>query len=325
MAQRAPIGLRAGAAMACLEAATAAPSIYNTQPWRFRIGTAVLEVFADRSRQLGVIDPPGREMLISVGAAVLNLRIAVLANGRLPITSLLPGNETDLVARVGIGSTIEPTHTVQALAEAVPKRRTNRAPYATTVIPLDVIEELQAAAAVEGATLRLLDPVRRNAAFALALEAQRMDDDPSYLSELAQWTASGVGRHDGVSPSTAAYQDETGLLPLRDFGAAYPPERIRVVKFEAHPQIAVLSTHGDAPLQWLRAGQALQRVLLTATVRSLSAQPITQPLEVPRLRRLLADPDRAFFPQVVLRLGYGPPVGGGAPRRPISDVVMSPL
>src|SRR5438552_4397596 len=129
MVQQMSIGLSTSAVRSCIQAAVAAPSIYNTQPWRFRVQRDRVDVFADRSRRLDVIDPRGRELLLSVGAAILNLRVAILASGRLATTTLLNTDELDLAAQVGIGPASPPSHTVLALAEAVSKRRTNRAPY----------------------------------------------------------------------------------------------------------------------------------------------------------------------------------------------------
>lgn len=83
----------------------------------------------------------------------------------------------------------------------------------------------------------------------------------------------------------------------------------------------MLNSARDEPTDWLRAGQALRRVLLTATVRGVAATPMTQPLEIPRLRRLLGDTRAGRFAQVILRLGYAPP-GAPVPRRPLADVLM---
>jgi nitroreductase len=322
VAQQVSFGLSAKTVREWIQAAVAAPSVYNTQPWRFHARRDRIDVFADRSRRLDVIDPRGRELLLSVGAAILNLRVAILASGRLVMTTLLGSDEPDFAARIALGPPAAPSHTVRALAEAVPKRRTNRAPYARTAIPIDVVEQLRAAASAEGAELFMLDPVRRNAVLALAFDALRLEEDPRYLDELAAWTASAPARRDGITPASAAYRDVTGRMPLRDFGAAFPPERVRPVPFEPHPHLAILSTRGDGPRQWLRAGQAMQRVLLTATVHSLSAQPLTQPLEVSALRQALGRPDRGTFAHVLVRLGYGPPVGAVAPRRAIEDVLL---
>src|SRR4029453_18255107 len=86
---------------AWLRAAVAAPSVYNTQPWLFRVTEREIEVYADPTRQLGVVDPRGRELMISVGAALFNLRVAMLADGRTPTVRLFPdGAEPDLVATV---------------------------------------------------------------------------------------------------------------------------------------------------------------------------------------------------------------------------------
>src|SRR5262245_47942919 len=117
----------------CLEAAVAAPSIHNSQPWRFRVAGDVVDVFADHTRRLAATDPQGRELLISVGAALFNLRVAMFAAGRVPTTRLLPKPaEPGLLARVAPGPPIEMAHTTVALAEAIPLRRTTRLPFEDT-------------------------------------------------------------------------------------------------------------------------------------------------------------------------------------------------
>jgi hypothetical protein len=277
-------------------------------------------VYADLSRQLHVIDPDGRELLMSVGAAVFNLRVALLNHGRRPITRLLPGGSVHLAARVTAGPAVVPSHTARVLAAAVPRRHTNRLPYARTPIPADVLDELRASAASEGAHLHLLDPASRNAVFALAVAARRMELDRAYRRELAAWTHDEPGRRDGIPPSTVGPRDATGQLPLRDFT---PGASARAVPFEPHPQIAVLTTVGDGAWQWLRAGQALQRMLLTATLRGLSAQPITQPLETPPLRRLVVGTEGGCFAQAIIRLGFGD-AAAAAPRRPLDEVLATP-
>ena len=159
---------------------------------------------------------------------------------------------------------------------------------------------------------------------ALALHASGVARRIRVFEAASEMRALGIGIHIG-----AHAMKELSALGLEDALVATSCQPLDYAFFTRNGQLVYREPFGKAAghlwphITLLRPD--LQRVLLTATVRSLSAQPITQPLEVPRLRRLLADPDRAFFPQVVLRLGYGPPVGGGAPRRPISDVVMSPL
>lgn len=307
---------------ACLEAATAAPSIHNTQPWRLRVRRTCVDVLADRQRQLPVIDPAGREMMISLGAAILNLRLAMLAHGRLPLLRLLPDRgERDLVARITVGQPIEPRRTVRALAEAIPRRHTNRLPFANRPVPEAVVAELTAAASAEGAMLGVAGAVGRDAILMLAGTAERAQrSDRRYLRELTDWTqAVPAGRRDGVPGGALGPRDERLALPLRDFD----PDAMDTpsTPFEPHPVIATLSTVADGAEQWLRAGQSLQRVLLTATVRGLSATPLSQATEIPEVRTLLASGNGHRAVQVILRLGYGQPVVG-TPRRPLSEVLV---
>jgi nitroreductase len=316
---------RPGPALAeCLQAAIAAPSIHNSQPWRFRLGRCV-DVLADRQRHLHAIDAPGRELMISLGAAILNLRLAILDHGRLPMLRLLPDPDTpDLVARVSIGHPVHPDATVRALAAAIPRRHTNRRPFRDLVVPADALDELRAAAMVEGARLAVADPVSRGAILALVRTAEEWQRaERGYRAEITAWTTADYTRHDGVPVTAFGPRDAREALPLRDFGVTRPDLHRRTVTFEPYPTIVLLSTFGDGVRQWLRAGQALQRVLLTATVRGLAATPMTQPLESPELRDLLVDSRQGLAAQVILRVGYGPPTAG-TPRRPLSDVIIGP-
>jgi nitroreductase len=305
---------------ACLHAAVAAPSIYNSQPWRFVVRHGGIDLYADPHRRLTVIDPPGRELYLSLGAALLNLRVAVLRQGRAPVTRLLPDRaQPDLVAQVRLGPPVNPDATVRALAHAIPVRRTNRRPFTRVTIPPEVLAELAAAARVEGGTLTVVDQAGRDEILSLARSADRLlRGDPAYRAELTAWTSSTPERRDGVPRTTFGPWDALETLPLRDFGLTRPDDPRRRAHFEAHPTLVLLSTKADTPQQWLRAGQALERVLLTATVRGLATTPLTQPLELPRLRKLLTD--GTGVPQVILRIGYGPATAA-SPRRPLSDVV----
>ncbi|MFC7530108.1 hypothetical protein [Actinoplanes sp. GCM10030250] len=85
----------------CVEAATMAPSLHNSQPWKFRIADGAVNVYADHTRQLAVLDPSGRELMISVGAAVFNLRLRLRQAGHLPRLTVFPDSgQSDLVATV---------------------------------------------------------------------------------------------------------------------------------------------------------------------------------------------------------------------------------
>jgi len=255
-----------------------------------------------------------------VGAALLNLRVAILSHGRVPMTRLLPDpTRPDLVAQVRLGPSVQPDPTVRALAQAMPMRRTNRRPFTRVTIPEAVLAELVAAADVEGATLTVVDDLGRDQILGVVRSANRMlRDDAGYREELTAWTMPAPNRPDGVPRAAFGPWDALETLPLRDFGLTRPDGPRRSAHFEAQPTLVLLATTGDTPEQWLRAGQALERVLLTATVRGLAATPMSQPLEIPALRELLAGDGRA--PQVILRVGYGP-ASAASPRRPLSEVV----
>lgn len=309
----------------CLTAAAAAPSIHNTQPWLFGVRPGTVDVYADRRRLLPVIDPHGRELLVSVGAAIFNLRVALLAHGRVPIQRLWPDlRRPDLVARVTIGphTTVPPT--ARLLAQAIPHRHTNRRPFSDVPVASDVLAELADAAAAEGATLVVAGSEVRRAVLGLVRAAEnRWRHDPAYWCELATWTADRPGRRDGIPPAAFGPWSAMELVPLRDFGLTQPFRGRHATGFEQSPTIVLLYTAADTRDQWVRAGEALQRVLLTATVRGLAATPMTQPLEIPELRDLLTDAAGGQVAQVILRLGYGLPATP-TPRRCVDELLLAP-
>lgn len=309
----------------CLRAATAAPSLHNSQPWRFRLRGTVIDVYADPDRRLAVLDPAGREQLISVGAAVFTLRLALRNAGfRSDFTIFPEPSEPDLAARVIVTHAAASTPTVDALAAAVPCRHTNRWPFAPTPVAVEVLDELRKAARLEGAVLGTPSPSARETILRLARSADRwLRDQPGYRDELARWTSRRF-RHDGVPARAAGPADAIEVLPIRDFLALPPPAEHRV-RFEPDPTILVLATVGDQWPDWIRAGQALQRVLLTATWKNLATMPISQPGEVPGVRRRLLDPAAGLSVQMVLRVGYGR-ITDATPRRPLAEMLLpSPL
>jgi nitroreductase len=310
------------AVRACLLAATAAPSVHNTQPWLFRVRPEAIEVLVDPRRQLRTIDPDGREMYVSVGAAVFNLRLALRARGWVAEAELAPDwAQPDLAARVVVLRPAPPE--AQALAAAIPRRCTNRRPFADAPVPAPVLDELVAAAAGQGARVHVADTMLRQAVLSLTRTAEgRQRRDPGYLPELRRWTTpGGPGRRDGVPRQALGPRDIDTALPLRDFAIAHGLPTT-VVEFERNPTIALLLTTGDRLADWLTAGMALQSVLLTATVRGLGATPLSQLTEVAALRGLLADDAAGRVVQTVLRLGYALHPATPSPRRPLDDVVV---
>jgi nitroreductase len=318
----------------CLLAAMAAPSIHNTQPWLFRLQQGAVEVLVDRRRHLGSLDPTGREMHVSVGAAVFNLVLALRARGWTVETELVPADATtlldervagfaDVAARVVVVGPAPAPPAVRALAQAIPRRHTNRRPFRDRPVPTSVIADLAGAAAAEGALLVAADASLRQAVLSLTRTAERHQrDDSDYVAELRRWTsAGGLGRRDGVPRQALGPRDADAALPLRDFAIAHGAPST-VVEFERDPTIVLLMTSGDKPADWLSAGMALQSVLLTATVRGLAATPLSQLTEVPALRDLLTDTVTGEMVQTVLRVGYARHPAAPTPRRALDEVLV---
>jgi nitroreductase len=305
-----------------LAAAAAAPSMHNTQPWRFRVlrQAQAIELRADPHRALQYGDPSGRAVHIACGAALFNLRLAAAVAGRQPLVQLLPDpGQPLLLARVHLGDPHRVQRQERDLHGAISRRRTNRRPFSRRPVPPGVLAELAEAARLEGAILHLLDRAEAIRVLELAQEAERAQSaDPAYRAELARW-AGGERDADGIPDSALGPRSPDSPAPVRDFtpGQASPHG---YDWFEESPQLAVLSMRFGGRLDWLRAGQALQRVLLTATDRGIAASPLTQPLETAD-SWLVRDPRTGSEqPQMILRIGYGLPVPS-APRRPVSEML----
>lgn len=313
---------------ACLRAASAAPSIHNTQPWLFRVrgrdaAGATIEVRVDRSRRLEVLDPDGREIFVSVGAAVFNLRVALAAAGYGTTVHRTPENDLDIAARITVGAAEEPSGAALVLHAAIARRHTNRRPFEARQIPFGTMEELRGAAAAERASLLDVGPNLRGGVLGLTRTAEkRMRSDPAYLRELAAWTnPSSIGRPDGLPRHVMGPRDKNASLPLRDLGIGLGLPTA-LVEFEPEPTFAVLYTPDDTTTDWVRAGEALQRIWLTATVRGLALTPMSQLTEIAELRALLTDSGTRYVAQMVMRIGYPVSPALPSPRRPLTDLLI---
>ncbi|HEX5401608.1 MAG TPA: hypothetical protein VFX16_04820 [Pseudonocardiaceae bacterium] len=307
-----------------LAAAITAPSLHNSQPWRFRCTPTAIELHADITRQIPVADPDHRELLLACGAALLNLRLAIRVLGIHPTVSLLPDpRQPNLLARVrptGRGPT---TPTDKALANAIARRRTNRRPFLPTSVEPSLAATLRSAARAEQAWLATVTPTQLptlRALVAAAYDSQQRD--PAFVAEWTRWTGRLDKANDGVPVySSGPLPEQQDAWVLRDFSGGQARPRAQGKDFEPEPLIVVVGSFHDLPLAHLQAGQAMQRVLLTATDRGLSASFLSQVIEVPPARKQLRDLiGGGLWPQAVLRIGYGSPVAP-TPRRAVQDVV----
>jgi len=320
-----PEGLPRDLVMELVAAATMAPSRHNTQPWRFRFEPAsqTIDLYADPARMLPVGDPDGRALYIACGAALFNLRLAATVAGRQPEVRLLPGAaESLLLATVRLAGPCQATQDEIELRAAIAERHTNRSPFSRRALPPGVLAELAEAAQIEGAVLHFPDSQETSRLLRLVEDAERDQlADPAYRVELARWVGKERDR-EGVPDDVAGPRDPASATPVRDFTPAQP-HSAGYAWFEEEPQLAVLSTVHNTKADWLRAGQALERAWLTATLRRVAVDPLTQPLETPDAW-LVRDPRSGIeYPQMIIRLGYGLPVPR-APRRPVSDVLDPP-
>jgi nitroreductase len=306
-----------------VSAAVAAPSMHNTQPWRFRLrpDTHTVEIRAALDRELRAEDPDGRGLHVSVGAAAFNLRLAVAHHGWEPVLRLLPDrHEPQLLASVRLAGR---AHGVSAaepgLYDQIWRRHTSRSPFSGRPLPGSLRVELVEAARVEGARLHLPDVDEAHRLLALTYEAEaRTITDQNRRQESRSWIRSQADTDYGIPPEALGPQDAAGHLPMRDFSGLRPPTRLPAEVFEQHPQLGVLATDHDRPADWLRAGLALQHVLLLATRERVRASLLHQAVEWPDLRWMLRDPRNGpEHVQMLVRLGYGPE-GAPTPRRDAS-------
>ncbi len=307
-----------------IAAAVAAPSVHNTQPWLFRIDDDKVHLYADANRQLTAQDPDGRAMLMSCGAALLNLRLAAEHFGHTSSVTILPTPDDPLhVATVDLHGEVAPTGMVDELFAAIPHRHTNRLPYEDRPVPPAVLEALSEAASQEGAIFYAITDAGEQRRLVDLIHDADASTDPKVVAESKQWTGVDATRPDGVPTEALGPIPQSPATPHRDLAPGRLISSRGFAVFENDPTLAVLTTPYDNPASWVAAGQALQRVLLVATVEGLVATYANQPLEAPALRWLVRDPDQPIgFPMMLFRIGYAP-AAPATPRRPVEDVILS--
>ncbi|MFD0033097.1 Acg family FMN-binding oxidoreductase [Streptomyces sp. NPDC055059] len=309
-----------------VEDAVAAPSMHNAQPWRFtfKAEAALLELHGDPDRTMPRSDPDLRALHLGCGAALLNLRVSAASAGYEAVVELLPDRKDPwLLARVRLQASTAADRDLATLHTAVRNRHSSRFPFSDEEIPGPLLDGLSGAARIEGCHLLVPDNWHTESVLSLVHDSEHREEmDQAVQDETSAWThGDSETRSDGIPASAFGPRPTGGSSPVRDFGRSKPVPGRGWATFEKEPRIALLGTAGDAPRDWLQAGQALEHVLLQATADGLVSSMTSQPMEWPELRWALRDPDTSMgYVQMVLRLGYGPQ-GPATPRRPASEVL----
>ncbi|GGT07366.1 nitroreductase [Streptomyces kurssanovii] len=299
--------------------------MHNAQPWLFRYtgDSGELLLRMDPDRTMPRTDPSARGLHIGCGAALFNLRVAAARTGWDAHVRLLPEVEAPAELAVVTFVPAGAQDGIAALYPAIAKRHTSREPFTDETVPQAVLDGLSGAALAEGARLTFPGAWQVQAMLDLVWDAGHEEQlSPEVREEIARWTGTGAEEATGQGVPSSAFGPRRydGRAPVRDFAGNRPVEGRRSAVFEQTPCLAVLGTSEDGPRDWLLAGQAMERVLLQATLDGLSTSLNSQALEWPELRWAMRDPQSTTgYPQMVIRLGYGPEVRP-TPRRPVSDV-----
>lgn len=294
-----------------------APSIHNSQPWRWRIREGAMDLYTEHARRLGITDPDGRLATLSCGAALHHARTALAAQGwRADVVRLPDPHDPDHLARLTLSEQIPVTIEAIRAVQTIQLRRTDRRPVTGT--PLSEDQLLAVTTAVEDEGSRL-DVLCRDAVIELAAAvsyAQRTEAaEEAWHAELAYWTGGARPSGAGIPDFAIPERPTQTTVASRDFG--HPGALPVSAEHDRAATFAILYGEQDTPMEWLRAGEALSAAWLTATELGISVLPLSATVEVAAtravLRRLLAGLGE---PYLVLRLGLADPDHAGPPHTP---------
>jgi hypothetical protein len=306
-----------------------APSIANSQPWLWRISNDVLELRCDPSRQLPVADPHGQLMVISCGAVLHHATVvlAVLGAG-VAVERVNDAADPVLLARLRLTGPHAVTAEDMRMHHGLRARRTDRRPFrGTGPLPASVIELLCDVAAPFGVTTHVFDAEQVDFLADAAHEAAHSHaENQSYRHEMAVWTTyRNAAARDGVPPTVAVPQVPRAV-PVRNFAPDSQPLLDAGPGGDRYTTYLAFATDTDTRADWLRTGEAVSAVLLTATTLGIASSVLSEVVEVPGARaQLHAMIAPAGFPQLTVRLGLNasgpdPPL---TPRRPCSEVITT--
>jgi hypothetical protein len=289
---------------AAAQVAGLAPSFHNSQPWHWRIRGQTADLYADPARHLRVNDPDRRMLMISCGAALQHMQVALAAEGlSIDLTAMPEAASPDHLARLEVTGAIPATPESMRLVQTIEIRRTDRRPVADQPMPGGTLDELRKAAARYGVGL---DPLDREQTIELAsatARAQRDEiSDKAAKAELDAWTGLGRPPSAGVPDANIPAHGTQTTVPSRDFGHVG-----KLGVSYAHDNsatYAILYGVDDEPGSWLQAGQALAELWLTAVERGVAVLPLSAAVEEPDTRLQLSEIlSGVGYPYLAVRLG----------------------
>lgn len=304
-----------------LRYAMLAPSSHNTEPWLFRVERDAISIHINRDRWLKVADDDQRELHISVGCALENLLIAGEHFGFSVQLNLMPASQDDsLVALAQFLEGGKPSpHRPPHLFEAITKRHTNHGRYESRPIDVAIIEQLQAMCVEEGVSLHLTgDEQIKREVDDLVVRGDVIEfADPAFRDELAYWIGQGVF-------GTNWLMSKMGRLALRHLNTGKSQAEKDSDLLMSAPVLGLISTDRDDRASQLRVGQVFERLSLHAASHGVWCQPMSQIVQLPELKRELADliPQPGQTPQHPFRMGYAEPEKRRTPRRSLEEVLL---
>jgi nitroreductase len=309
-----------------VEAVRRAPSVHNIQPWLLEFSAGDVHLFERFDLGLPQHDPMGRDRLMSCGAALTNLRLAVRALGRSERWTPFPDPaRPDEVARVRTTGRHTPALDELAARRAVNDRHSHRARFGPQRVSVPVVRALAGAITVPGVHARPVHDMAEAAALAdvLTYAAGVLRDDHAYQRELLAWTGGNGAMVEGIPEATLP----EGALPwtgLVRSTTRIPDRDTLASRLAAETQLVMITT-GDGRSDHLLAGAAIEQIWLAATQQGLAASLITQPLHLHEARAgLIEHLDLPGFPQAWLRIGYPAAVVPPSPRRPRTELLREP-
>ncbi|MGN6607920.1 MAG: Acg family FMN-binding oxidoreductase [Jatrophihabitans sp.] len=313
--------------LAALSVAVRAPSIHNTQPWAWRLRDGVLEVRADRSRQLAVADPDGHSLILSCGAALHLTEIGLRASGWDVEVQLLPdAADADLLARITGRRFGEPDPECVELAEAALRRRSDRRPFRPDEPPAELLDLLAAAGSMEHVSVEFPprhSDERINLAVAVSWADRIEREDEAYLAEMNRWLRDPDvhAMVDGVPvdafPHVPDDQPRHLDVPQRDYEVGWTGRQLIERGVDERPMIGAVITATDAAYDHLLGGISMMRMMLAAEQHGLSTCVLSQAVDFAAFRtRVQGLMGWVGYPQMMMRVGY--------PTAPTAELAVTP-